>query len=120
MGIYKHGRLVRTYTLGCSPPTGTHPDPVQACAALRSYVKLYPQITAVANSRNLPEPLLVEGRLDGKHIPQIHFGHPLRLYYRLANYWMTAFGFPGLCHQGRVVRRVLARHGYKCSHLDPG
>ena len=121
MGIYKRGRLVRTYTLGCSPPTGTHPDPVEACAALRSYVKLYPHITPeTGNGPSQLAPLLVKGRLDGKPIPQIHFGRPLRLYYRLANYWMIAFGYPGLCHQGPVVKRLVTRHGLKCSLLDPG
>jgi hypothetical protein len=37
------GKLVKTTTLGCSPPAGTTPDPQRACAALRDYAEHYRQ-----------------------------------------------------------------------------
>jgi Subtilisin inhibitor-like len=64
-------KVVKTTTLGCSPPAGTTPDPQRACAALRDYVGHYRPPSAVCSP---PLPAIgslyaiITGTVDGHRV----------------------------------------------------
>jgi Subtilisin inhibitor-like len=72
MALGQNGNsVVRTWTLGCGPPTGTHPDPRAACAALRDYAARYRQPTSACGCA--AEPIgaryaVISGTLDGRRL----------------------------------------------------
>jgi hypothetical protein len=63
------GTLIRSWTLGCSPPGGTKPQPDVACRALRDYVSNYtaPIGSCGCAAVRLGTPwAVIKGTLDGK------------------------------------------------------
>jgi hypothetical protein len=62
------GALIQSWTLGCSPPTGTKPQPEVACRALRDYVSNYtaPGGCGCAAVRVGTPYAIIKGTLDGK------------------------------------------------------
>jgi hypothetical protein len=61
-----------TYSLGCSPPAGTKPDPAAACAALRDYVAHIDELPAYTCGCLAPRIgdryAVITGSLDGKRV----------------------------------------------------
>jgi len=63
------GALIQSWTLGCSPPSGTKPRPEAACRALRDYVRNLPgsPFACSCPAARIGTPYaVIKGTLDGK------------------------------------------------------